>query len=152
MHIKFFCLFLQMNWLWLSKPLAWSSSLIRSHNLSFAEWLKSPLQEKEYKQLAEHCQQLQIDKLPHLDLQPYINLLKVSPEAMDNDYNNLIISSWIQTQLTSWNNNKPFRLKNNSILMDSSPMFLWLIMYIFHIMLCLAWNFGTFKHMLMQDT
>jgi hypothetical protein len=70
---------------YLNLHLAWSSTLIQSHNLSFAEWLKSPLQEKEYK----CCHQLQLDKLPHLDLQPYINLLKVSPEAMDGNYNNL---------------------------------------------------------------
>jgi hypothetical protein len=68
---------------------AWSLSLIRSHNLSFADWLKSPLQKKEYKQPAEQCQQLQLDKLPHLDLQPFINLFMVSPKAMNEDYNNL---------------------------------------------------------------
>jgi hypothetical protein len=74
---------------YLNLHLAWSSSLIRSHNLSFAEWLQSPLQEEQYKQLAQRCQQLQLDKLPPLGLQPYINLLKVSSEAMDDDYNNL---------------------------------------------------------------
>jgi hypothetical protein len=74
---------------YLNLHLAWSSSLIRSYNLSFADWLQSPLQETQYKQLAQRCQQLQLDKLPPLGLQPYINLLKVSSEAMDDDYNNL---------------------------------------------------------------
>jgi hypothetical protein len=74
---------------YLNLHLAWSSSLIRSHNLSFADWLQSPLQEEQYKQLAQRCQQLQLDKLPPLGLQPYINLLKVLSEAMDDDYNNL---------------------------------------------------------------
>jgi hypothetical protein len=74
---------------YLNLHLAWSSSLIRSHYLSFADWLQSPLQEPQYKQLEQRCQQLQLDKLPPVALQPYINLLKVSPEAMDDDYNNL---------------------------------------------------------------
>jgi len=74
---------------YLNLHLAWSSSLIRSHYLSFADWLQSPLQEPQYKQLAQRCQQLQLDKLPPVALQPYINLLKVSSEAMDDDYNNL---------------------------------------------------------------
>jgi hypothetical protein len=74
---------------YLNLHLAWSSSLIRSHYLSFADWLQSPLQEPQYKQLAQRCQQLQLDKLPPVALQPYINLLKVSSETMDDDYNNL---------------------------------------------------------------
>ena len=68
---------------------AWSTTLIRKHNLTFPEWLKSPLQDQELRQIQEKCKSMDLDIYQPPELLAFANLLMVDETAITNDYHNL---------------------------------------------------------------
>ena len=81
--------------------LTWSSTLIRDHNLSFAEWVSSPSLKANFADNIEYGKQLD-QRVEPPSLQPYIYLFQTSQEQILEDFNNMhnfVIDSTVRSAL-----------------------------------------------------